>query len=161
VLDLHGEAHETWIYSDPLCAGLQVINHVQDCAKDFRALDRVYLPLDMLEAYDTGVEALAAPAASLALRACFAAIVERTGGLITESGNLPLAVKDARLGLETGIILRLAQRLVALLTTRDPLRDRVHLTKAGAALEAMQGAAVTLAARLARPWPSSVARKSR
>jgi squalene synthase HpnC len=161
VLDLHGEAGETWIYSDPLCAGLQVINHVQDCAKDYRALDRVYLPLDMLEAQGTGVEALAASEASPALRACLAAITRRTGDLISESAKLSLAVKDTRLGLETGIIVRLAHRLIELITTRDPLRDRVHLTKAGAALEAMQGAAATLAARLARPSPSSVARESR
>ena len=48
VLDLHGEDRSTWAYSDPLCAALQVINHLQDCAKDYRALERVYLPLDMI-----------------------------------------------------------------------------------------------------------------
>jgi hydroxysqualene synthase len=161
VLDLHGEARESWTYSDPLCAGLQVINHLQDCGADYRALDRVYLPLVMLEAHGTGVEALAETEASPALRACLVSIAGRTGELIEDAAQLPLAVKDTRLGLETGIIVRLAHRLIALLATRDPLRDRVHLTKAGAALEAMQGAAATLAARLARPSPSSVARKSR
>jgi hydroxysqualene synthase len=158
VLDVHGEARATWACSDPLCAGLQVINHVQDCAADYRALDRVYLPLDMLAAQGIGVEALAAPAASPALREALGAIVRRTSELITEAKPLPLAVKDARLGLETGIIVRLAQRLIAMLMTRDPLRDRVHLTKGGAALEALQGAAITFAARLARPSPPGAER---
>lgn len=157
VLDLHGEARSTWEHSDPLCAGLQVINHMQDCGADYRALDRVYLPLDILEAHGTGVEALAAPSASPALRACLVSIADHTAELITASAKLPLAVRDTRLGLETGIIVRLAQRLIALLTTRDPLSERVHLTKAGAALEAVQGGAVTLAARLARPAPSCCA----
>ena len=47
VLDLHGEDRSVWAYSDPLCSALQVINHLQDCAKDYRELDRVYLPLDV------------------------------------------------------------------------------------------------------------------
>jgi len=48
VLDVHGEARSTWPASDALCAALQIINHLQDCADDYRALGRVYLPLDDL-----------------------------------------------------------------------------------------------------------------
>jgi len=44
VLDVHGEARDTWPSSDALCAALQIINHIQDCAKDYSALDRVYIP---------------------------------------------------------------------------------------------------------------------
>ena len=36
VLDVHGEPRSTWAGSDPLCAALQVINHLQDCGKDAR-----------------------------------------------------------------------------------------------------------------------------
>ena len=36
VLDVHGEARDTWPASDALCAALQIINHVQDCAKDYQ-----------------------------------------------------------------------------------------------------------------------------
>src|SRR5215469_14400774 len=48
VLDVHGELPATWPASDALCTALQVINHLQDCGRDYRALDRVYLPLDLL-----------------------------------------------------------------------------------------------------------------
>ncbi len=51
VLDVHGESEDTWAPSDALCSALQVINHLQDCAKDYRTLDRVYLPLDALAAH--------------------------------------------------------------------------------------------------------------
>src|SRR3974390_2149830 len=63
VLDVHGEATSTWSASDALCAALQVINHLQDCAKDYRELDRVYIPLDALGRAGIGVDALGAPGA--------------------------------------------------------------------------------------------------
>src|SRR6185437_15662405 len=44
LLDLHGEKRTTWPPSDALCSALQVLNHLQDCGEDYRALDRVYLP---------------------------------------------------------------------------------------------------------------------
>src|SRR5438445_736787 len=50
LLDLHGESRDTWPVSDALCAALQVLNHLQDCADDYRNLDRVYLPLADLDA---------------------------------------------------------------------------------------------------------------
>jgi hypothetical protein len=41
VLDVHGESEALWPGNDALCAALQIINHLQDCAKDYRDLDRV------------------------------------------------------------------------------------------------------------------------
>ena len=48
VLDVHGESQSLWPANDALCAALQVINHLQDCAKDYRELNRVYIPEPML-----------------------------------------------------------------------------------------------------------------
>ena len=149
-LDLHGEDRSVWAYSDPLCSALQVINHLQDCAQDYRALDRVYLPLDAMRRCGASVEELDAPQSSPALFACLKSIAERTAGLLPEASKLPLAVKDARLGLETGAIVNLARRLTALLMTRDPLSERVHFSKPAAFANGLQGAAATLAARLTR-----------
>ena len=59
-----------WPLSDAICAALQINNHLQDCAADYRQLDRVYVPLEDLAAHGIGPEALAAPRASPALRAC-------------------------------------------------------------------------------------------
>jgi hydroxysqualene synthase len=148
VLDLHGEDRSTWAYSDPLCAALQVINHVQDCGKDYRALDRVYLPLDMLKVRQARVEDLALPEATPELRAALRDVAERSAGLLPEAAKLPSSVRDTRLGLETGAIVGLAQRLVALLLKRDPLSERVHLTRLEALLQAAQSSAGVLFARL-------------
>src|ERR1700739_3761518 len=58
MLDVHGESTSTWPASDALCAGLQINNHLQDCGKDYRDLNRVYLPRDALAAAGASVEAL-------------------------------------------------------------------------------------------------------
>jgi len=57
VCDVHGESRAVWPANDALCAALQVINHLQDCAKDYRELDRVYVPENNLAAAGIGVEA--------------------------------------------------------------------------------------------------------
>ena len=35
--------------SDNLCTALQIINHIQDCQKDFKQLERVYIPESFLK----------------------------------------------------------------------------------------------------------------
>src|SRR3954451_1723780 len=58
MLDVHGESTATWPASDAVCAGLQINNHLQDCAKDYKALNRVYLPRDALAEAGATVEML-------------------------------------------------------------------------------------------------------
>lgn len=133
VLDVHGESRATWPANDALCAALQVINHLQDCARDRRALDRVYLPLDCLAAHGAGVADLDAERSTPGLIACLRDLTQRTAALLPEAALLPRQVRDLRLALETGAIVGLAQRLVGLLRHGDPLQGGVHLGK-GAAL---------------------------
>ncbi len=83
--------------SDALCAALQIINHLQDCALDYRNLDRVYIPLDRLAAAGSRVEALGEPRATPELLACLHDLAARTGALLEESSTLPAAV-DKRVG---------------------------------------------------------------
>jgi hydroxysqualene synthase len=133
VLDVHGESRATWPASDATCAALQIINHLQDCAADYRNLDRVYIPLDALAACGIDVEALAAPKASPDLRRCLARLAERTMVLLQQGDVLPGLIEDTRLALEISVIQALAQRLTGMLLRRDPLSERVHLDKLGVA----------------------------
>ena len=64
VLDVHEEDPSIWPASDALCSALQVINHLQDCAKDYRGLNRVYLPLDTLAAHGASSISTDAPCAA-------------------------------------------------------------------------------------------------
>jgi squalene synthase HpnC len=150
VLDVHGEARSTWPASDALCAALQIINHIQDCAKDLRTLDRVYIPLDMLAAKGIGVEALAEERASPALRGCLHAMTIRTAGLLRRSQGLAGEVSDSRLSLEIAGIQALARRLNMVLQLHDPLCERVHLGRAHALATAAGATAYGLLRRLLR-----------
>jgi phytoene/squalene synthetase len=127
MLDVHGESTSTWPASDALCAGLQINNHLQDCGKDYRALNRVYLPLDAMAAAGASLESLGEPRASATLLQCLHSLAARTEGLLNESKSLSAEVKDFRLGLEISVIQSFADRIVHLLKMRDPLSETVHL----------------------------------
>src|SRR6202008_1551947 len=85
VCDVHGEDRSVWPANDALCAALQIINHLQDCAKDYRDLDRVYVRRDALAAAGAKVEDIGRPAASPALRACLRSLAVRTDKLLDQS----------------------------------------------------------------------------
>ena len=60
---------------------------------------------------------------------------------------LPRNVEDIRLCAETAAIVELARKLLLRLSMRDPLADRVHLSKPYAAIIAARAAVGALAAR--------------
>ena len=126
VLDVHGENEALWPANDALCSALQVINHLQDCAKDYANIDRVYLPEDELKRAGTGVEALAASRASPELRGVISGLASRTAELLDRSRPFAAGIRDGRLAYEVALIQRLAESLTDWLKTRDPLSERVH-----------------------------------
>jgi hydroxysqualene synthase len=128
MLDVHGESTSSWAASDALCAGLQINNHLQDCAKDFRDLNRVYLPRDALAASGATVEMLGEAKSSPPLLQCLQALAVRTATLLDQSRSLAAEVRDFRLGLEVSVIQAFADKIVGMLKVRDPLCERVHLS---------------------------------
>ena len=142
VLDVHGEARSVWPLSDALCAALQIINHLQDCGKDYRALDRVYLPEDMLAAEGASIADLGGDHSPPELRRVIERLAVMTRALLDESAGFAGAIRDRRLAAEVAIIQALAEDLVDLLMRRDPLSDRVHHSKlvaGGLAMKALVG----------------------
>lgn len=129
LLDLHGGSADGYGPSDALCMGLQVINHLQDCAEDYRVLGRVYLPGDWMAEAGVGVEALAAGWTSPALRGVFERVLARTEGLLDEADLLPGGLRSRRLAMESAVILAIARRLVGKLRAGDPLGPRIVLGK--------------------------------
>ena len=129
LLDLHGENRATWPSSDALCSALQVLNHLQDCADDYHALNRVYLPAQDLAACNARLEDLDAAYASASLRGVLDRLLDGTEALIVKARELPLLVKAAGLRRECAVIVNLAERLAKRLRVGDPLARRVKLTK--------------------------------
>jgi farnesyl-diphosphate farnesyltransferase len=132
VLALHGEGANSFPASDALCASLQVLNHIQDCGKDFAALDRSYLPGDWLAREGIGPDSVRAPVTSPALRRVLDAMLLATADLNRTAAALPGLVRARGLRLETAIILGLAQRLQRRLCRFDPLAARVKLRSSDA-----------------------------
>ena len=124
VLDVHGESKETWPANDALCAALQIVNHLQDCAKDYRELNRVYLPRDALG--DIPGETLSQQQSPPALRAVIVSLARRTQSLLDTSRPFAAQIRNRRLSLDVSVIQTLAEDLTKRLMTRDPLKDRVH-----------------------------------
>ncbi|HLJ52052.1 MAG TPA: squalene synthase HpnC [Rhizomicrobium sp.] len=129
VLDVHGEDRSTWPANDALCAALQIINHLQDCAKDYRQLDRVYLPMDLLDRAGVSTLALAKDKSSLALRGVIVELARRTQELLHSARPLARQIRNRRLALEVNVIQTLAEDLAERLLSHDPLSERVHHTR--------------------------------
>ena len=151
VLDVHGESRESWPANDALCSALQVINHLQDCAADFRDLNRVYIPLDAFAAAGLSPEALGEPRSSTALLSVIRGLADRTSRLLRQAAVFPGQIEDTRLGLEVAVIHRLAATLTGRLQRYDPLSQRVHLTRSGFAAVGALGFLQGLLGRLWRP----------
>jgi squalene synthase HpnC len=129
LLDLHGEDRATWPPSDALCSALQVLNHLQDCAEDYHALNRVYLPAQDLAACGARIEDLDGSRSSPALRGVLDRLLDGTEALIVKARDLPPLVKASGLRRECAVIVNLAERLARRLRRGDPLARRVKLTK--------------------------------
>jgi farnesyl-diphosphate farnesyltransferase len=129
VLDLHNEPQDTYPPSDALCTSLQVLNHLQDCQKDLLALDRCYLPVDLLKRFATDLGEVRGTAQTPGLRSVFDALLDRCDTLNHKAEQLPQRTRDRRLRLETAAIVGLARRLTKRLRCGDPIHTRVKLGK--------------------------------
>ncbi len=155
VLDVHGESRGTWAANDALCAALQINNHLQDCGRDFRDLNRVYIPLDAFAAAGASPEELGAARASPNLLRCIHDLAARNEKLLREGQAFSSQIENTRLAHEVAVIHLYAEKIVAMLQARDPLSERVHLSKAQFALYGL-GAVISNSLRRigrARPAP--------
>ena len=139
LLDLHSESRATWAPSDALCSALQVLNHLQDCAEDYRRLNRVYLPEPWLIAEGASVDDLRGASSRPGLRRVIDRLLESTDTLIVTARALPGAVKSPGLSRECAAIVALATRLAARLRRGDPLAMRVKLSPIDFALATLIG----------------------
>ena len=113
--------------SDALCAALQVLNHLQDCAGDLAALDRCYIPLPWLAEEGLGAAVLRGVHSPPGLRRVLDRLLDQVDGLNRQAASLPSLVSDRRMRLEASVIAGLSRRLSSRLRSQDPLAARVKL----------------------------------
>lgn len=128
LLQLHGESPGTFAASDSLCAALQVLNHLQDCADDLGTLGRVYIPRAWLRGAGLSHDALIEETTSPPLRQVFDIALDHVDGLIDLARPLPARIVNPRLRLQAAITLRVAEKLSARLRHDDPLAHKVKLS---------------------------------
>ena len=157
LLDLHGEDRALWQASDPLCAALQVLNHLQDLGPDRRQLDRVYLPQDWMAAESVTDSDLDRSEASPALRRVVDHCLDGVDLLLLRSRPLAAALASRRLAAEAAVIQAIAERLARCLRRGDPLATRVRLGRAGQVAAAATGLCRVVGDRL-RGEPGMTAR---
>ena len=129
LLDLHGVSRDLYPASDALCNALQVINHLQDCQSDFREMNRVYLPQNWMIQAGVDVSDLDHSFTGRGLRRVLNHCLNETSELLSLASQLPGPMSSRRLAMESAAIIRIAERLVLELRRRDPLAERVVLTK--------------------------------
>ncbi|MCY3816210.1 MAG: squalene synthase HpnC [Gammaproteobacteria bacterium] len=130
LVDLHGQPASAYPASDALCNALQVLNHLQDCADDYKALNRVYLPQRWMNEAGSSVEDLVRARATPALRQVLDRCLNATGQLLALARTLPGQLRNLRFGMEAAVIVAIAEKLCVELRRRDPLAERVELGKA-------------------------------
>ena len=148
LIDLHGGPDSAWPAADALCNALQVINHLQDCADDYRNLDRVYLPGDWMAAEGARVVELRAAAMTPGLLRVKDRCLDGVDALLEEARPLMPALRSRRLALESAAIHALARTLSKRLHAGDPVAARIELSKPHAGLTAACG----VLGELGRRW---------
>lgn len=140
LLDLHGEDSSGYRYSDALCTVLQIVNHLQDCGDDRRELDRIYILEDWLKEEGEDITVVDRPQVSPGFRKVMDRMLDGCEALMVDARKLPSALNSKHLAMESAVIVRLADRLIALLRKGDPLATRVALTKFDFAAAGVRGA---------------------
>jgi squalene synthase HpnC len=149
LVDLHGESKSSYPACDALCNALQVLNHLQDCGDDYNALNRVYLPQNWMGAAGAEVETLGRSRSTPALRQVLNRCLDATEKLLEPADRLPGQFSNLRFAMETAVIVAIARKLTRELRRRDPLEERVVLTKSQYAVCSLRGASRIL---LGRVW---------
>lgn len=148
LIDLHGGPATAWDASDALCAALQVINHLQDCADDLRELDRVYLPADWMAEEGVSVGALGTDAMSAGMIRVKDRCLDEVDRLLGEARPLMPTLRSRRLAMESAAIHALARTLSRRLRAGDPVATRIELSKPRAGAAAVRG----VLSELGRRW---------
>tara|TARA_A100001037_G_C15030325_1_gene580581 strand:- start:88 stop:906 length:819 start_codon:yes stop_codon:yes gene_type:complete len=129
LLDLHGCEKNSQTGTDSLCIALQLLNHLQDCKIDYVSLNRVYIPEEFFKIHETDVTALEAKNTDIGLRRVLDKILIRTDELILVAKKEVWKISHRGLRFQTGVIIAIAEKLSEELRKRDPISERVELTK--------------------------------
>nr|WP_294917824.1 squalene/phytoene synthase family protein [uncultured Neokomagataea sp.] len=129
LLHLHGESQDAFAAGDALSSALQVLNHLQDVTNDLKILDRCYVPLPWLEDEKCTIQDLSLARSKPGIRRVFDRMLDGVDALNREARILPQLVQDRRMRMEAAVIVQLSHSLAQNLRKKDPIAERVSLSK--------------------------------
>ena len=115
--------------SDSLCTALQIINHIQDCKKDFKELNRVYIPESFFKKYSLDKKTLRKSKSEENFERLKIEIIDNVLTSLRKTKLGLRKIQSWRLRKETLIILNIAKRLCNLLKINDPLEKQIKLSR--------------------------------
>ena len=120
---------EIYLASDCLCTSLQIINHLQDCKKDFQELKRIYIPESFFKKHSVNREILKLRDSNANFLDLVFEMVEKVEIMLTKSDKGLRMIESWSLRKETLIILNIAKKLCYLLKIKDVLKKNVKLSR--------------------------------
>ena len=138
VIDLHYLSNKNFdkniesIYygSDNLCNSLQILNHIQDCKKDFISLDRVYIPEIYFNDFNFSTDQILKQEYRKNLLQVIDKCLLQVGDMLDKSKeNIIFINNNKRLKMETYVIFNIAKKLMSLLAKNDPIKKNVKLSR--------------------------------
>ncbi len=136
--------------SDQICTALQLVNHLQDMASDYRDRNRIYFPQEDLERFAVSEKDLEAGSASPELRRLVLHWSSRCTEMLVAGWPLTNTV-PGRLSMELRAVIRAAAAVLAGIRAvdGDVLANRVRLGK-------WQKFSILLSAMMTRRMPESL-----
>lgn len=114
--------------AEALACALLLLTHMQDCAADYAAEGKVYLPERWLREHGAVVEDLALGSASLAWNAVFEDAARASEQLLSAAEPLPGLIRQSAMRGASAVALDLTRRWANRLAKGDPLRGPISLS---------------------------------
>ena len=125
--DLYGQDANIYQYTDALCTGLGLITNLRDCGDDLRDLDRIYIPLALLDRHGVNEADLLKRQQTTALKALFEAQLAWGGRKITTALAGATQIRSKNLRRHFYLAAHCGLRLARKMRRRDILRQKVNL----------------------------------
>ncbi len=121
--------NKIYFASDNLCSALQILNHMQDCQKDYLEMNRVYIPEELFKKYSSSISDLKLKKSPNNFKNLKNEIIYKVEEMLKHSKYGLKLIKISRLRKETLIIFYIAKKLCYLLRKNDPLKKKVKLSR--------------------------------
>ena len=115
--------------ADALCAGMRILKELRDCEGQVTRGALLCIPASFMRDASITIHHLSAPSARGQTRAVLDRVLDGVDALLTDAKALVPRVKSRRLRIYVSAVLCRARKLAARCRHRDPLKEKVELSR--------------------------------